>query len=83
MTAPKRKPVKPVTVETVTETVEVTETATSVIQRPTVHVVTAKDTLSSIAEQYCPENMDVNAFIVHLNLKNNRPTLFKGMVINL
>lgn len=83
MSTSKRKPVKPVTVEAVAEALDVTVPTPLVAERPTSHVVTAKDTLSSIAEQYCPDNMDVNAFIVHLNLKNNRPTLFKGMVINL
>lgn len=83
MTAPKRKPVKPVTVVEPSEVVEVTLEPVKVVERPTVHVVTAQDTLSSIAELYCPESMTVNQFIVHLNLKNNRPTLFKGMVINL
>lgn len=80
MTAPKRKPVKPVAP---VEVVEAVVEPVAVVERPTVHVVTAKDTLSSIAEQYCPDGMSVDTFIVHLNLKNNRPTLFKGAVINL
>ena len=83
MSTPKRKPVKPVTAEVAAEIVEVTLEPVKVVERPTVHVVTAKDTLSSIAQEYCPDDMSLDAFIVHLNLKNNRPTLFKGMVINL
>lgn len=58
-----------------------------VVERPIVppqtHIVGPKDTMATIAALYCPKNMDVETYYVHLNLLNNRPQLVKGMQIKL
>ena len=57
-----------------------------VVERPTrieTHVVAKGDTLSSIANKYCPRDMDVDQFYRHLNLLNNRPAVAVGQVIKL